>query len=173
MSKKTKIISLIVLVIFLSTGIFAQGFYGSHHKAFAKKRRARFMSPMGLYKMLSLYKDKLNVTDDQLAKLKSLAFYLEKKKVKLTNANRELKLKLKEELAAKNINYNNVRDIMSKISQNRTSLFIEGLKAKQEVKKILTSEQLTKIKELILQKKKSRRPMKPQMERRVPPFRNK
>ncbi len=173
MSKRTKILSFFVLVIFLSTGIFAQGFYGNHHKAFTKNMRARFMSPMRLYRMLSLYKDKLNVTDDQLTKLKSLAFYIEEKQVKLTNANRTLRLKLREELSAENINYKVVKDIMGKISQNRSELFIERLKARDEIKKILTDEQLTKIREFILQNRKTRRPMNSQMKRRVPPFRNK
>ncbi len=172
MSKKLKILTPVILIIFLSTGLFSQGFYGNHQKVFSKKSRARFMSPMRLYRVLSLYKDKLNVTDNQLEKIKSLGFYLEEKQVKLTNANRTLRLKLREELANEKVNYNAVKEIMSKISQNRTELFIERLKAKEEIKKILTPEQLSKIREYMMRRMKERRIPQKSMSRRTPPFRN-
>jgi len=156
MSNKTKFLSIFVLLIFLSVGVFSQGFQRGNQKPMQMKRGHHFMSPLRLYNMLKMQKDQFNITDDQLNKLKSLSFYFEEKKTKLTNENRTLRLKLKEELANTKINYQNVRNIMDKMSKNRTELFIEGLKAKEEINKILTPEQLTKIRQYWMSKMRTR-----------------
>ncbi len=154
MSNKKRILSVFVLLIFLSVGVLAQGFHRGNQNGSKMMERGRhhFMSPLRMYKMLKMHRDKLNITDDQLNKIKSLSFYLEEKKTKLKNENRLLKVKLQEELDNTNINYNNVRSILDKMSQNRTALFIEGLKVKKEIEKILTPEQLSKIRELKMQR---------------------
>ncbi len=158
MSNKKRVLSVFVLLVFLSVGVFSQGFGrgNQHNPKMMRGSGHQFMSPLRLYNMLKFQKDTFNITDEQLNKLKSLSFYLEEKKTKLTNENRTLRLKLREELSNTTVNYQNVRNILDKISKNRSELFIERLKAKDEITKILTPEQLTKIREYMMTKMRAR-----------------
>jgi Spy/CpxP family protein refolding chaperone len=145
MSKKIKLISVLVLIVFLSGGVFAQMSGNSrmgNHQRMAKRGSH---SPMMLYKVLKNKQQELKVTNAQLNKIKELAFNWEKDMINYRSSNASLRLELKKVLNEEKPNYKKIRILMDKIGAARTDYFINHLKVKNQIKNILTKEQLDKL----------------------------
>ncbi len=149
MSKKIKFISVLVLIVFLSSGVFARAMMSKrgnsrmgHHQMM---KTAGSHSPMMLYRVLKNRKQELKVTDNQLNKIKELAFNWEKEMINYRASNASLRLELKKLLSAEKPDYNKIKNLMNKIGAAKTDFFINRLKVKDQIKTILTKEQLDKL----------------------------
>ncbi len=161
MNKKVKLTTFIVIVLFLSVGIFAQGMMGS--QSMMKNKRGMMMmkshSPMIIYKVAKLNQAELKITDNQLKKLKELAYSWEKQNLDFKSYVMNQRLKLKELMDTDKPNYNAIRSIMNKINTAKTDYFINGLKLKESVKSILSQQQIDSIKTMIKNRMKKRMSM--------------
>lgn len=146
--KKGLIFSVIVSVAVLFTASsFAQPFQGMRrgHQGHKMMRHA----PGRILMVLKANQKELNITDDQLEKIKNLMDSSAEKMVEMENSNNLTQLELKKLLQDReNLDYAKIKATLSKASSNRHDMFIQRLKARDEINNILTPEQHDALKEM-------------------------
>ncbi|MBW2060915.1 MAG: hypothetical protein JRI95_05050 [Deltaproteobacteria bacterium] len=134
---------LCIILVFLGTAFaHAQAPQRPMHRA---KWGMQWMSPVRSYFVLKRHKENLNLTDEQLARLKEISFSLEEKLLVLKEKNQKLLLEMKKLLDNEPFDYLALEENIKKRAANRAVFFIESLKTIQEAKEIFTEEQLKKI----------------------------
>ncbi len=134
-----------VLILAGSMTAYAQFRMGPGH---GPKMMGHKKSLVDKYFILKKLQDKLQLTDSQLAGIKTIVFNTEEKMVAYKTENMKLKLELKKMLDVDTLDYAAVEQVVSKKFNNKAMMFMEHLKAKKAIEKILTAEQLYKIKEM-------------------------
>ncbi len=115
-------------------------------------------SPAGILSVLKAKQKELKITDSQLEKIKNLAFSFEEKMINIRSNNSLQQLELRKLLQDReNLNYENIKAALSKASSGRQDMFIERLKLREEIDKILTAEQREAIKSMQKDRMKGRR----------------
>lgn len=152
--KKVITLSVILLVLILfTTSIFAQP-----QKMKMRGKGMMKRSPTRILLVLKAKQKELKITDSQIEKVKSLMFSFEEKMIKMKSDNSLQQLELKKLLQDReNLNYENIKAALSKASNGRHDMFIERLKLREEINKILTPEQREAIKSLQKDHMKGRR----------------
>jgi Spy/CpxP family protein refolding chaperone len=99
------------------------------------------MDMMGGDMMFMEHADKMGLTDDQMAKMKSMHREMQKKQIK-SNADLKLtEIKLMEIMEVKDFDLDDAKSAVKKIGDIRTDQYLEMLKAMKEMREILTDEQ--------------------------------
>ena len=83
-----------------------------------------------------------------MSEIRTIVFNSAEKIVALKTENMKLKLKLKKLLDVDSPDYTTIEMVVSKKFNNKAMMFMERLKAKHAAKKVLTGEQIDKIKEM-------------------------
>ncbi len=155
--KKNLMFSVIVSVAVLFTASsLAQSFQGMRigHRGHKMMRQA----PGRILMVLKAKQKELNITDDQIEKIKNLVDTSEEKMVEMQNANNLIQLELKKLLQDRdNLDYDKIKATLSKASGNRHDMFIQRLKVREEINNILTPEQRDALKEMGKDRMRSRR----------------
>ena len=146
--KKGLMFSVIISVAVLFTASsLAQPFQDMRrgHRGQRMMRRA----PGRILMVLKANQKELNITDDQIEKIKNLMDSSEEKMVEMQNANNLIQLELKKLLQDReNLDYDKIKATLSKASSNRHDMFIQRLKVREEINNILTPEQRDALKEM-------------------------
>lgn len=109
-----------------------------------------------IYTMLKAKQKDFNINDNQLEQIKAKVFALEEKIIPIECKNRLHRLELKKLLMNEKKDYGKISALLSKISNNHHSIFIERLKTKDAIDSILTPQQRDAIKEAIQNRPKER-----------------
>jgi len=155
--RKSLMFSLIVSVaVIFTASSLAQPFQGVRrgHRGQRMMRRA----PGGILMVLKAKQKELNITDDQLDKIKALMDSSAEKIVEMQNANNLVQLELKKLLQDKeNLDYAKIKSTLSKASNNKHDMFIQRLKVRDEIGNLLTPEQRDALKEMGKDRMRGRR----------------
>ena len=103
----------------------------------------------GLLRVLEARQEELNISDEQLAKIKGLILKLEEKRIEQQNAQNTQRLEQKKLMLDKdNIDYDRLKDLLLKNSETRVEHMIESMKLRDEIDAVLTPEQKDALKEM-------------------------
>lgn len=127
-----------------SASVFAQPQRGMmRDQGFAERSPARILH------LLRAHQKELNITDDQLEKIKGLVFSFEEKMIQLKSEARLQHLELKKLIQdQEKLDYEKIKATLSKESSFRQEMFIDRLKLRDEIENILTPEQREALKKM-------------------------
>ncbi|MBW1710655.1 MAG: hypothetical protein JRG97_13460 [Deltaproteobacteria bacterium] len=144
MKKKTMPVALLLLIAVFFGGVIAHA-QPPREPAPRAKWKKNWKSPVRSYFILKRYRENLNITDDQLDKLKEISFSLEEKLLGLKEKNGKLFLEMKKLLDSETPDYAAIEENIKKRAANRAVYIVESLKARDKTKTVLTDDQLKKI----------------------------
>ena len=142
--KRTKqfLITFSVVMIF-SMVLAAQSFMGK-----PMGHRPMMGPPLTeIYTMLKAKQKDFNISDEQLEQIKTKVFAFEEKIIPIESKNRLHHLELKKLLMNEKKDYGKISALLAKMSDNRQTIFIEGLKTRDAIDSILTTEQRDALRE--------------------------
>ncbi|MGD2091570.1 MAG: hypothetical protein PVH61_35685 [Candidatus Aminicenantes bacterium] len=133
----------VFVIMVFSMVLAAQPFMGK------SRGRHRMMkpSPIKIYMMLKAKQKEFNITDNQLEQIKTRVFALEEKIIPIESKNRLHRLELKKLMMNEKKDYGKISALLAKMSDNRQTIFIEGLKTRDAIDSILTTEQRDALRE--------------------------
>ena len=131
-----------VFVIPGFAGAFTQGQCRSE-KGFGMKKH--HMSPLGIWQNPKMVQE-LGLTDKQIQELKKADFAHREKCLELKSKLDVLQLKLEKLFAAEFVDEAKVLEIAQKISDLKGKLFVQGIESRLTVAKLLTADQVGKLK---------------------------
>ena len=116
-------------------------------RSFRRPRQGRILM------ILKAKQEELNITDEQLEKIKNLQFKQEEVMVANKNKMNELRLEVKKLMLDETRDYEKIQGVLSKISASRNEMFVTRLKHKEEVHAVLTPEQKEALKALAIDRR--------------------
>jgi Spy/CpxP family protein refolding chaperone len=125
-----------VIVVFAVAG-FSQSFQGRRGV-----RDRMNQSPSRILRVLKANQEDLKITDAQLKAIEKLAYSFEEKMInaKAQGSKNQLEFhKLMQD--RENLDYEKIKEALSKTSAHRDDMFIEGLKLRDAISNVLTPEQ--------------------------------
>jgi Spy/CpxP family protein refolding chaperone len=137
------LITAISIMMVFSMALAAQPFMGE------RMEHGPMMKPSltKIYMMLKAKQKDFNITDNQLEQIKTKVFALEEKIIPIESKNKLYHLELRKLMMNEKKDYEKISAVLSKISDNRHAIMIEGMKTKDAIDSILTPEQRSAIKE--------------------------
>ena len=151
--KRTKhLLTAVIVIMVFSMVLAAQPFMGKRMGG----HRMMKPSPTKIYMMLKAKQKDFNITDNQLEQIKTKVFALEEKIIPIESKIKLQRLELKKLLKNEKKDYEKISALLSKMSGNRQTIFIEGMKTKDAIDSILTPEQHDAIKEAMQNRFKDR-----------------
>jgi len=123
------------LMLFLGVSAFAQP---------RRIMRPRMMerSGTGILRFLKANQQELKIEDSQLAKIEDLVFSSAKKMIQIRNEAILRQLELQKLLQQEeNLDYDQIKAVLAKVSTIRQEIFLERIKLRDQIGKILTPEQ--------------------------------
>ena len=90
----------------------------------------------------------LNLTESQIEKLKDLDFAQQEKQMKLKNQVEALHLEMRKAFADNKLDEKRIISLAKQISEVQGNLFVQDVENKLEIAKVLTDEQVNKLKSL-------------------------
>jgi len=137
MSKLNRFLIVISTIVFLSVVLYSQSFLGGE-----KGPRMMNPSPFHMFMMLKAKQMEINISDNQMSKIKNKVFALEDKIVPLKNQENLNRLEMKKlMMVEQKKDYNKLKAVMTKMSEIRNTIFIETLKTMDDIKAVLTPQQ--------------------------------
>jgi len=137
-------------MILLVTVFFIPAFVGAvttgdykHDKGFGMKRH--HMSPLGIWRNPKMIQE-LGLTDEQVKGLREADFTYREKRLKLKSKLNGLHLEMEKLFFADPLNEAEVLQLAQKISDQKGKLFIWKIESRLAVGKLLTADQLKKMK---------------------------
>jgi len=107
-----------------------------------RPQRAMGRMHIGMLRVLKMHQEEWNVTDDQLKQIEELQNAFQEKMVRMRNENNLQRLELRKLMQdLENLDYAEIKAVLSKTSAARQEMFIERLKLRDEIQKVLTPEQ--------------------------------
>ena len=131
-------------VLILAVGFSLTASSVAAQARFGQRRSPAFMrgGQGGILFVLKAKQTELNITDEQLKKIKELMLTQEEKTLKHRNAQSELGLELRKVMMEReNLNYDTLSQVLSQQSEIRNAMFIENLKGRDAIAAVLTPEQ--------------------------------
>lgn len=136
-------------IIFLVMILFAANVFAQPQRRMMRDKGFMNRMPVRMYLVLKAKQKELNITDDQLEKIKNLEFSLEEKMIQMRHNSSTQRLELRKLLQDReNLDYDEMRAALSKASKNRSDIFIERLMIRKEIENILTPEQRETLKDM-------------------------
>ena len=135
--KKTITLSIILsFILLLSASAFAQP------QRMMRSPRMREQACTGILRFLKANQQELKIEDSQLAKVQDLVFSSAKKMIQMRDEASLQRLELQKLLQDKeNLDYEKIKAALAKTSNIRQELFLERIKLRDQIDKILTPEQ--------------------------------
>ena len=150
--------TLTVFAIFAIVGLFA---IDSFAQSFQGRRtgRARISrSSTQILRVLKANQEELKITADQLKAIEDLTYSFEERKIEARSEASKNQLELRKLLQDReNLDYAKLRDALSKTSEHKHDMMIEGFELRDEISKILTPEQNEALKSMRLEKFRDRK----------------
>jgi Spy/CpxP family protein refolding chaperone len=144
MRKGFAVFAILSFLILFSTSVFAEPQRGMMRGDVRMMR-----SPARILHLLQAKQKELNITDSQLEKIKSLIFLFEEKMIEMRSKTGLQHLELRKLMLDKeNLDYEKIKEVLSKASNSREEMFIERLKLRREIDNILTPEQREALKKM-------------------------
>ena len=110
------------------------------------------MDMMGGGKMFMEHADKLGLTDDQIAKMKSMHREMQKKQIR-SNADLKIaEIELEEIMEVKDFDLNTAKSAVKKIGDMKTAQHVDMLKAMKDMRAVLTDEQFKNMHKMCMMK---------------------
>ena len=143
---------LLITVCFIPAmaGAFAQG-GGERGKGFNGKGQHR--SPLGIWHNPQMV-EKLALTDDQVDQLRELDFNHREKQLASKAELDSLRLQMDKAFTDKNVDKASVRQTAKKMADVKGSMFVEKTEARLAFQDILTAEQVDRLKQYRMDKKR-------------------
>ncbi|MBN1271974.1 MAG: Spy/CpxP family protein refolding chaperone [Candidatus Aminicenantes bacterium] len=139
---------IIVLLVVLLTGVLMAEGFAQPFRGRIDRRPMSNRDVGGFLWILRQNQEELNITDEQMNKIKGLMDEFEKSMLKMRQTNQTLQLELRQLIREENRDYALLRKTMEKISSGRHDMVIAGMKLRDEMINILTPEQKEKLKEM-------------------------
>ncbi len=135
---------LLITAFFIPTfaGAFTQGNHKSDRE-FGMKRHHR--SPLGIWQNPKMIQE-LGLTDQQIKGLREADFAHREKRLQLKSKLDGLHLEMQKLFSADSVNEAAVLQIAQKISDQKGNLFVRKIESRLAVRKLLTEDQLKKLK---------------------------
>ena len=112
----------------------------------------------GMLMILKVKQEELKVTDEQLNRIKDLMITQQEKALEHRSTQDKLRLELRKTMMDReNLDYNQIKQVLSKMSDSRNDMFIERLKDRAALQSVLTPEQREALKSLRTERLKNRR----------------
>jgi Spy/CpxP family protein refolding chaperone len=154
MKKITTIFLVLAAFFMFSTGVAAQSrMRPTQSKNIRRPAQGRLLT------ILQTKQDELKITDEQIQKIKEHTLAMEEKAVQQRNSMNVQRLELKKLMLDKeNWDLSKIKALLSQSAENRVDHFISRLKAQEEIRNILSPEQLEAVKELTRYRFQRQRP---------------
>ncbi len=165
-----------LFLVILTVTAFASSSLAQPDRRMRRGEEFAMRPPVRILWILQAKKDELKVTDSQIEKIKSLDFSFEEKMIQMRNQISLERLNLRKLMQEKeNLDYVKIKAVLSRISGYEDDMFIEGLKLREEIQKILTPEQREAVKEAMKERLHERKffrgremfPQRPPMRDRI------
>ena len=137
---------LLITAFFIPT--FAGAFTPGNHKAdrgFGMKRH--HMSPLGIWQNPKMIQE-LGLTDQQIKGLREADFAHREKRLQLKSKLDGLHLEMEKLFSVESVDESAVLQIAQKISDQKGNLFVRKIESRLAVRKLLTEDQLKKLKRI-------------------------
>ena len=167
-----KILTATLIISFLALSmavVFAQP-----QQRMPRAKRTFDRSQNRVLAVLKANQEELNITDEQIEQIKNLTFSFKGKSLKMRNESSLNQLELQKMMQDReNLDYDKIKAILSKTSDARNEMFIEGLKQREEINNVLTPEQREALKDKgrIGMRNRSRS-VRDRLQQRIPGLRN-
>ena len=150
--------ALTVFSIFAIVGLFAGDSFGQNFQARREGRSRMYRSPARILRVLKTNQEELNVTDDQLKMIEDLAFSFKEKMIDARSQASKQRLEIQKIMQDRgNLDYTKLREALSKASEHKHNMLIEGLKLRDEIDRVLTPEQKEALKSMRQERFRDRR----------------
>jgi Spy/CpxP family protein refolding chaperone len=137
-------------MILLATVFFIPAFAGAftpdknmHGRGFGMKRH--HMSPLGIWQNPKMIEE-LGLTEKQVQELREADFIHREKRLQLKSKLNGLRLEMEKLFSVESVNKTEVLQLAQKISDQKGKLFVRKIESRLAVRKLLTAEQLEKLK---------------------------
>jgi Spy/CpxP family protein refolding chaperone len=115
----------------------------------AQRRRPMRARSGGLLTVLEARQEELNISDEQIGKIKDLILKLEEKRVEQQNAANTRRLEQRKLMSDRdNLDYGQLRALLLKGSEIRVDQMIDSMRLRDEIDAVLTPEQKDALKEM-------------------------
>jgi len=138
-------------IIILSMGffLFAAGLSASPQMTRLKNRDFMRPDPEKLLDVLKARQDEFKITDEQMKKIEELTFQMEDKELKLKSDIASTQLELKRTIRDRgNRDYEKIKSLLVKSAELRADMVINRMTLRDDIRNILTPEQLAALKEM-------------------------
>jgi Spy/CpxP family protein refolding chaperone len=159
---KKVLLSLLFIVVFAVPAFSEMGDMPmrGHGGGHGQMMEMDHMDMMGGDMMFLEHADKMGLTDDQMAKMKTLHRDMQKKQIR-SNADLKLaEIELKEIMEVKDFDLGDAKSAVKKIGDLKTDQHLEMLKAMKEMRDILTDEQFKNMHKMCMMKMGEKKPGK-------------
>lgn len=158
--KKAKTIVMVISLL----GLFVAGSFSQPAQRMMREHRAFDRAPNRILHFLKANQEELGITDSQMEQIQNLVFSQQEKMLKMRNDLDMHHLELQKLMQDRdNLDYDKIKATLSRTSEARAEMFIDRLKQRDEINKILTPEQRDALKAMV--KDDFRRGFRPMMER--------
>lgn len=160
--------ALTVFSIFAVVGLFSVDSFAQDFQARRMGRAYMSRSPARILRVLKANQEELKITDDQLKAIEDLAFSFKEKMIDARSLASKQRLEIQKLMQDReNLDYIKLKEALSKSSEHKHNMLIDGLKLRDEIDKILTPEQKEALKSMRQERIKDRREALRQGDRRA------
>ena len=153
MKKTLTLIAIFTVIVLFAAAGFAQTFQGRRGS-----RDRMNQSPSRILRVLKANQEDLKITDDQLKAIEDLTYSFEEKRISAKAESSKNRLELRKLMQDReNLDYAKLKEALSKTSEQRHDMVIDGLKLKDEIAKVLTPEQKKALKSMQQERFRDRR----------------
>jgi Spy/CpxP family protein refolding chaperone len=111
-----------------------------------------------IIRVLKSHQEELKITEDQLKAIEDLTYSFEEKRIEARSESSKNRLELRKLMQDRgNVDYAKLKEALSKASEHKHDMVIDGLKLKDEIDKVLTLEQKEALKSMRQERIKNRR----------------
>lgn len=144
--KKLRTIAIVVSLL----GFFAASSFAQPPQRMMRANRMFDRAPNRILLVLKSHQEDLEITDSQMEQIQNLVFSHQENMLKMRNDLDTQHLELQKLMQDRdNLDYDKIKAILSKTSAVRSEMFIERLKQRDEINKILTPEQRDALKAMV------------------------
>lgn len=155
---------LTLAVIFSVLVLFVASSFAQPQRQMMRGKRTFDKSHNRILAVLKANQQELKITDEQFKQIQNLVFSHQEKAIKMKNEGDLHRLELQKLIQDReNLDYEKIKDVLSKSSAARQEMFIERLKLKDKISNILTPEQREALK--VMAKDRFRGQMRPMRDR--------
>lgn len=160
-----------IIMVFLISSFAAASPWGDRGRGDGYGKGKGHGFPCGIWRNPKMVEE-LGLTDEQVAKLKDSDFALREKKIELKSRVDALHLQMEKAFSEDVVDEAAVRQLAEKITDLRGKLFTQGVESRLEVRKLLSADQLTKLKTLEFQSKQRHGKKRGKGKRHCPMYEN-